>query len=334
MLGPMMAMSAPSRTTARHIPVVVVGHDTHAGSMDSVRNDDEAGAAAVVDHLVGLGHERIAHIHAGAVGGSRGRREGYEAAMVRHGLGDHVRSVRGAFTEDGGMRAMGSIIESGDLPTAVFVANDLAAMGALEALAAGRDSASPTTSRSWATTTSSPRTARAWRSRRWRSRRWRWAGPRSTSSSSAPRGDVPSPATSSCRRDWSCVARPLLRPHDEPRASRPLAAPGRCRVPVPAWVAGSGGWSASADLRFDDYDAAWRGRRRELGAFWESVWDYYGVRSETPYERARSRALASPTLAGSVEHSSTSRSMRSGSAGEPMTTSWCWRGHRRASRWR
>jgi DNA-binding LacI/PurR family transcriptional regulator len=103
-----------------------------------VRNDDEAGAAAVVDHLVGLGHRRIAHIHAGSVGGSRDRRHGYEQAMARHGLDAHVRSVRGAFTEAGGQRAMREIIESGDLPTAVFVANDLAAMGALEALAAAR----------------------------------------------------------------------------------------------------------------------------------------------------------------------------------------------------
>jgi hypothetical protein len=102
--------------------------------MDSVRNDDAAGSGAVVDHLVGLGHQRIAHIHAGSVGGSRGRRRGYEVAMTRHGLAAHIRSVRGAFTERGGQEAMGSIIETGVLPTAVFVANDFAALGALEAL--------------------------------------------------------------------------------------------------------------------------------------------------------------------------------------------------------
>jgi DNA-binding LacI/PurR family transcriptional regulator len=134
MLGPMMSV-ARIEAAARHVPVVVVGLKTRAKALDSVRNDDEAGAAAVVDHLVGLGHRRIAHIHAGAVGGSRGRRQGYERAMTRHGLGAFVRSVRGAFTEAGGVRAMRTIIDSEDLPTAVFVANDLAAMGALEALA-------------------------------------------------------------------------------------------------------------------------------------------------------------------------------------------------------
>lgn len=133
MLGPMMGRSA-IKEAARHIPVVVVGHDTRGRSLDSVRNDDEAGASAVVDHLVGLGHRHIAHIHAGSAGGSPGRRRGYEAAMRRHGLGEHIRCVRGAFTEVGGHEAMRSIIQSGVLPTAAFVANDFAALGALDAL--------------------------------------------------------------------------------------------------------------------------------------------------------------------------------------------------------
>lgn len=133
MLGPMMDITAIEET-ARQIPVVVVGNHTHARSLDSVRNDDEAGAAMVVEHLVGLGHARIAHIHAGSVGGSAGRRRGYESAMQGHGLGDHIRSVRGAFTHAGGRQAMHSIIKSGELPSAVFVANDFAALGALEAL--------------------------------------------------------------------------------------------------------------------------------------------------------------------------------------------------------
>ena len=54
--------------------------------------------------------------------------------MTRHGLGSRIRSVRGAFTEADGRSAMHVIIESRELPTAVFVANDFAAMGALAAL--------------------------------------------------------------------------------------------------------------------------------------------------------------------------------------------------------
>lgn len=133
MLGTTLSINR-IREWASHIPVVVIGQKTNAKTMDSVRNDDDGGAQMIVEHLVGLGHERIAHIHAGSAGGARGRRSGYETAMARHGLGHRIRSVRGAFTEGGGFAGMKSLIDSRDLPTAVFVANDFAALGALEAI--------------------------------------------------------------------------------------------------------------------------------------------------------------------------------------------------------
>jgi len=47
-------------------------------------------------------------------------------------------------------------------------------------------------------------------------------------------------------------------------------------------------------LRFDDYDAAWRWSTTEPGDFWESIWDYYQVRSATPYQQP----LAGEGIAG------------------------------------
>ena len=47
-------------------------------------------------------------------------------------------------------------------------------------------------------------------------------------------------------------------------------------------------------LRFDDYDAAWRWSTTEPGDFWASIWDYYGVRSDTPYRQP----LAGDGIAG------------------------------------
>ena len=133
MMGSMMDSRAIFDSAGK-TPVVLVGRRTRGRPMDSVSNDDSAGANAVIDHLVELGHRHIAHIHAGSYGGSRGRRNGYESAMRRHGLEDCIRAVRGAFTEAGGHAAMREVIASGDLPTAVFMANDFAAMGALDAL--------------------------------------------------------------------------------------------------------------------------------------------------------------------------------------------------------
>lgn len=36
-------------------------------------------------------------------------------------------------------------------------------------------------------------------------------------------------------------------------------------------------------LRFDDYDALWRWSVTDLPAFWQSVWDYFGLHSPTPH---------------------------------------------------
>lgn len=133
MLGAMSEVAAIEEATAP-VPTVVFGRESDSTTLDSVLDDDVAGAHAVVDHLVELGHRRIVHIHAGTASGAEGRRRGYEQAMEHHGLGDHTRSVEGAFTDTAGEAAMSHLIASGDLPTAVFVANDLAALGALQAI--------------------------------------------------------------------------------------------------------------------------------------------------------------------------------------------------------
>lgn len=37
------------------------------------------------------------------------------------------------------------------------------------------------------------------------------------------------------------------------------------------------------NLRFDSYDALWRWSTTELDAFWQSIWDYFDLRSPTPH---------------------------------------------------
>ena len=102
--------------------------------MDSVVNDDRAGAAMAVDHLHVLGHTHIAHIDGGAGAGAASRRSGFLAAMRRHGLERTAQVVPGDFTEAGGAAGVDALLTAGELPTAVFVSNDLAAIGALHAL--------------------------------------------------------------------------------------------------------------------------------------------------------------------------------------------------------
>lgn len=117
-------------------PGVIIGSDQpgipHLGS---IHNDDVLGAGLAVDHLVALGHEQIAHVDGGSSTVARDRRRGYRAAMRRHGLGDSVTVIKGSFTENGGYRGALRALDVPTCPTALFVVNDLAAMGAMAAVA-------------------------------------------------------------------------------------------------------------------------------------------------------------------------------------------------------
>jgi DNA-binding LacI/PurR family transcriptional regulator len=131
--GPTVELSVVE-AAAGPVPVVVVARRTRSKRIDCVTNDDRAGAALAVEHLVGLGHRRIAHIGAkGPV--AKSRRTGYEQAMRQHRLASHIRCAAGDWDEPGGADGMSRLLASGEPPSAVFVANDLAAMGALNVLA-------------------------------------------------------------------------------------------------------------------------------------------------------------------------------------------------------
>ena len=133
-LGSPMMESAQVVRASKEVPVVVVGRPARANSLDSVADDDAAGALAVVRHCVSLGHRRIAHIDGGEGAGALERRRGYEEAMRKLRLQGQIRVGRGAFTEAGGHEGARELLETRPRPTAIFAANDLAAIGALNAI--------------------------------------------------------------------------------------------------------------------------------------------------------------------------------------------------------
>jgi LacI family transcriptional regulator len=94
--------------------------------------DNRSGARVVTEHLLGLGHERIAMISGPAtLRTSRERELGYLGAMKAAGA--RPVTVRADFTIAGGGAAMGRLL-AGTAPTAVFVASDTMALGALSEL--------------------------------------------------------------------------------------------------------------------------------------------------------------------------------------------------------
>lgn len=119
---------------AASTPVVVLNRETTDEATDSVTNDNIRGARLAVEHLVSLGHRRIAFISGGSGSGARIRAEGYRLAMQEFGLGDAMQISEGAHTEDGGERGAREILATRPLPTAIFASNDLCAIGAMNVL--------------------------------------------------------------------------------------------------------------------------------------------------------------------------------------------------------
>jgi DNA-binding LacI/PurR family transcriptional regulator len=113
------------------VPLVVLHRPTAEGSSDSITNNDLSGAEIAVEHCASLGHSQIAHIDGGTGAGAQARREGYERAMRRLGLAQHILVVPGGFTEARGSQGAQELLRKRPLPTAVFAANDLCAIGAL-----------------------------------------------------------------------------------------------------------------------------------------------------------------------------------------------------------
>lgn len=116
------------------LPAVLLGAPIQPDGFDVIRVANFEGAYAMVRHLVGLGHRRIA-ILKGTEGNADAaeRLRGYREALAKAGLSSPGIEVSGDFTERSGFHAAGQILRCQPIPTALFAANDAMAVGALSA---------------------------------------------------------------------------------------------------------------------------------------------------------------------------------------------------------
>ena len=123
------------------LPCVVIGRRLRDGHVDCVMTDEAMGAHIAVEHLVELGHRRIATI-TGMLDKRTGadRLRAYRTEMQALGLAYRDEYVAyGDFYVDSGHRAMARLLELDEPPTAVVAGSDLMALGAIRAVAeAGR----------------------------------------------------------------------------------------------------------------------------------------------------------------------------------------------------
>ena len=116
------------------VPFVLVNRTLDRGGVAAVIPDDHAGMALAVDHLYDLGHRRLGHV-AGPQETSTGSRRaaGFLAAVHSLGLEPVAPVEVTSFTEEAGRLAAERMLSAKERPTAIVAANDLVALGVLDA---------------------------------------------------------------------------------------------------------------------------------------------------------------------------------------------------------
>jgi LacI family transcriptional regulator len=116
--------------------VVEFGRSSGRDDVDSVTGDDAAGAVAIVDHLAGLGHKRIALVTGPpALSTSAARLAGFRAGLRASGL--HRRDCpiyQGPYTPAAAEDAAAQLLKEHPDVTAIFAASSRGASGVLRAL--------------------------------------------------------------------------------------------------------------------------------------------------------------------------------------------------------
>jgi DNA-binding LacI/PurR family transcriptional regulator len=121
----------------RHIPLVFLDSAVPGPGVSCVRIDYTAGIEVAVNHLIELGHNRIAFISGPMqLGSALMRYRAFMESKVRDHLSDDPDLIQeGNHRVDGGHDAMQRILASNARPTAVLASNDLTAIGAMGAIA-------------------------------------------------------------------------------------------------------------------------------------------------------------------------------------------------------
>lgn len=121
------------------LDVVLASRGLESTHVDTVMIDNELGARAAVEHLLGHGHRRIAHLTGPQnVVPFRLRLKGYRDRLGESGVAVDESLVAVAESDPGAVSAaMASLLDGPNPPGAVFVANDRMAIEVLE-FCAGR----------------------------------------------------------------------------------------------------------------------------------------------------------------------------------------------------
>jgi DNA-binding LacI/PurR family transcriptional regulator len=117
------------------VTFVAVSARTGHKNVSYVDADNAAGAYMATEHLIKLGHRHIGYIGGPADSeNARERENGYRRAMNDYGIKISTPNIlKGDFEQKGGYNGMMKMLRGPNKPSAVFAANDLMAVGAMQA---------------------------------------------------------------------------------------------------------------------------------------------------------------------------------------------------------
>ncbi|SOD04156.1 transcriptional regulator, LacI family [bacterium JGI 053] len=135
-MSPHIDVAVLAANLPESLPAVMLNTPQSSSEFDTLSVDNFGGARAMVAHLAGHGHRRIAMVRGPEPNhDAEERLRGYRTALAGAGLApDAALEAEGDFTEDGGYRAARRLLELRQPPTAIFAANDSTAIGAMSAL--------------------------------------------------------------------------------------------------------------------------------------------------------------------------------------------------------
>jgi LacI family transcriptional regulator len=120
------------KNAAKHLPIVVTGRNIKGAGLFALNFDNFAGGVLATEHLISLGHRKIAFISGNAAHPDANERlRGYTTALKNAGIPfDANLVVPGDYQVESGLAATDLLLASRRKFTAIFCANDQMAYGA------------------------------------------------------------------------------------------------------------------------------------------------------------------------------------------------------------
>jgi LacI family transcriptional regulator len=139
LLAPVGERSKPNLRILRKngVPFVLIDRSLNGYQGDLVQGDSIAGARLLVEHLIGLGHRRIAMVsESGEVSTARDREQGYRQAHEHAGIALRPEFLVGSSAIDprAAHDATLALLDLREPPTAIFSVNNIAVVGVVEAI--------------------------------------------------------------------------------------------------------------------------------------------------------------------------------------------------------